>query len=97
MIRKFNSLTIEHLPNGRLSFSYEIGSCPTEGYYDLYQALVKAEDEAHQLKLELKAKQAKIDSLMMEYEPEQISPEQWKEWEEHQQLTGDLNGPTIGS
>ena len=43
-----------------------------------------------QLQKELEAKQARIDELMMEYCHEEMTPEQWKNYEDHQRpLTDD--------
>lgn len=38
------------------------------------------------LKKEIESKQAKIDALMLEYCPDEMTPEQMKEWESRQKL-----------
>lgn len=42
------------------------------------------EDEVAKLKLEVASKQAKIDELMLEYCPDEMSKEQLDNWAKHQ-------------
>ena len=44
-------------------------------------------EEVRRLERELAAKQARIDELMQEYCPEEMTPEQLSAWERHQALS----------
>ena len=55
------------------------------------------EKEITELKRQLDAKQARIDELMIEYCPDEMTEEQWKTYEKHQvpvktDETGDNSG-----
>lgn len=56
----------------------ELESAGTEQWID------DLADLARQLERELTAKQAVIDRLMLEYCPDEMTPEQVLEWEKHQ-------------
>ena len=43
----------------------------------------KLKERIKELELEVQLKQAKIDSLMLEYCPEEISKEQFDNWSKH--------------
>lgn len=55
-----------------------------EYFTDPEAAKQQAVEEYRQLERELASKQAEIDALMIEYCPDEMTPEQLEEWGKHQ-------------
>jgi hypothetical protein len=51
------------------------------------RALSAAQEREKELRKDAASKQAKIDALMLEYCPDEMTPEQLGEWEKHQHAT----------
>lgn len=65
-----------------------------QGAKDMRKTNIALRKQVEELERALAGKQAKIDELMFEYCPDEITPEQLAEWEKHQRATaqgaGDL-------
>ena len=58
-------------------------------FKDFEDSIGKDWEKERELKRQLDAKQARIDELMLEYCPDEVTDEQWDEYQKHQRVVYD--------